>query len=217
MSYPTEQYGEYSGIGKKLKKLKKRVVKVARKVVVAKAGIVTGGLIKPKILGIKSKGAVKLYRKTGKIAKIGAAVAGAVVFGPALLAAVGPTLASAGSASLGALKFVGGKLVSAPKAVLSALTRKGIDPKTTTPDQAVQAGLETGAVTPSMIETLMGAYMGTQGQPAYPGGAEYPARETDEGQTASASELSEAPSNIPSWVLPVGVGVAAFAFMKGRK
>lgn len=77
-----------------LKKLVKKVTssapaKLAKKMVTVQAGIATAGLVKPSVLGIKSKSAQKLYRTTGKVTKI-AVAAGAVAVGGAGLAGAGP-------------------------------------------------------------------------------------------------------------------------------
>jgi hypothetical protein len=193
MSYP-QVYGEYSGFRDKLKKVFKPVTKVVQKVTskgplktvkkvlrkgaVIQAGIVTGGFVKGKALGIKSKSSTKLFKTTAKITRVVAAVALAVVAAPI----VAPYLASAGSATIGALKFVGGKLVSAPKAFLSMLTGKGKNPATMSPEEIVKEGVESGTVTAGMLEQLgpmIPGLIDTINKPAYPGGVDFPARPDD--------------------------------------
>lgn len=225
MSYPQQQYGEYSGLRKKLKKVFKPVTKVVQKVtrkgplkavkkVVRKtaaltAGVVTAGLVKPKFVGVKQKGSKKLFRVGGVVGKVALAVALAPI--------VAPVLSSAGSAVVGGLKFVGGKVVSMGFATKKFLLGKGVDPKTATPDQVVQAGIESGEITPSMIEQLgkaipdvAQAYQSLQ-KPSveYPGGAEYPASPEGVPPREQAGMLDTIKPYLP-WI---GVGVVAIILL----
>lgn len=80
--------GLFSKIGKSGKKIARKVGKAHAPLL----GIATGGLIKPKNLGLKSSGAKKLYRKGGKIARVGAVAAGglfAVAGAPVALGGAG--------------------------------------------------------------------------------------------------------------------------------
>lgn len=169
MSYPLGEEYEDSGLGKR----KRGFRKILRKVGAVAAGA-TGGLVpfvKPKMLGVKSKAGKKYFR----IGRVVGGVTAAVFLAPMAIAKLGgPT----GLTKMGALKFLGGKLVSGPKRLMSALTKKGIDPKTATTEQVVQTGMQTGDVTPSMLETIVSAAQQAgvvPGKPEYPGGAEYPA------------------------------------------
>ena len=209
--------GELSGLRKKLKKIfkapaaivqkvtrkgpLKTVKKILRKQAAISVGIATAGLVKPKFVGIKQKGSKKLFRYGGIVGKAVIAVVAAPI--------VAPYLASAGSAVLGGLKFVGGKLMAAPKAVMSLFASKGIDPKTATPEQAVQAGIETGSITPGMIEQLAGAipavgqafqsYQDSQKSGVeYPGGTIYPS--SPEGQGVGGGIMETMKPYLP-WVI----------------
>lgn len=218
MSYPTtvQEFGEYSGI---FKKIKKRVKKIVRKVVTVQAGIVTGGLIKPKLLGIKSKGAVKLYKKTGKIARVVAIAAGVAVALPMAATYFG---AAKGTTTFGALKFFGGKLVSAPKNLLDKLTGKGINPSTASIEDVLKAGVETGAITPGMWDQLGNLVPGINqalrgGDSLYPGGTDFPSRPEEDSVSGTPETQQGFLSGLPTWALPVGVGLGVIVLMKGRK
>lgn len=175
-------YGEYSGWKKRLKKLASPLSKIGQKLtakgplkglkmglrkVATVAAVGTGGglIFKGKVFGIKSKKNLALFKKVQKFGRVIAVVAAGVVLaplvGPALASAassVGSAIGSAGSAVMGGLKFAGGKLMSAPTKLLSFLSSKGIDPKTATPEQVIQAGIETGDVTPTMLENYATQY-----------------------------------------------------------
>lgn len=125
----------------------KKIKKVVRKVAAGQAGLVTAGLVNPKVLRIKSKSSKKIYKTTGKIAKIGAAVAATVIAAPV----VAPAIGSAGSAVIGGLKFVGGKLVGAGKGVASALADRGETPGTASVAEALRAGAAAGELTPEQL------------------------------------------------------------------
>jgi len=205
-------YGEYAGLLKKIKK-------VARKVVAGQAGLLTLGLVKPKLLGIKSKSSQKIFKKTAKIGRIAAVVVGAVVAAPL----VAPYLASAGTATMGALKFVGGKLISAPGKLIGALTGKGINPSTATPEQVLEAGQETGTVTEGMLEQAMSLIQSrSQGDaPVYPGGTSYPSRPSDQFVEGSEGAPTGGMLETLKPALPwIGAGIVAIAvlpsLLKGR-
>lgn len=72
---------------KLVKRLRKTSAgKLAGKVAAVQAGVVTAGLVKPKVLGIKSDRNQKIFRVTGNVTKVAAAVvlgAGAAGVGPA--------------------------------------------------------------------------------------------------------------------------------------
>jgi hypothetical protein len=197
----------------------KTVKKVLRKQAAFSVGLATAGLIKPKVFGVKQKGSVKFFRAGGLVGKVALAVVAAPI--------VAPYLASAGSATLGGLKFVGGKLVSAPKAFLSMLTGKGKTPTTMSTEDVVKEGIESGLVTHSMLEQLTPMIPGlldsiTQ-KPSveYPGGAIYPAapggEETSQGEPTGGGIMGTLGPMLP-WI---GVGVVAIvvlpALLKGRK
>jgi hypothetical protein len=230
MSYP--QLGEYDdhGLGKggwkkKLKKLAspvsktvqkltargplKTVKKVLRKGAVIQAGILTGGFVKGKALGIKSKSSTKLFKTTAKVTRVVAAVAVAVIAAPI----VAPYLASAGSATLGGLKFVGGKLISAPKAFLSMLTGKGKNPSNMSTEEIVKEGIESGTITHGMLDQLgpmiPGLVEAIREKPTveYPGGADYPA--SPEGAPPGGGMMETLGPMLP-WI---GVGVVAIVVL----
>jgi len=134
----------------------KSIKKGLRKVTAAQTGFITAGLLKPKLFGIKSKSGKKMFKIGGVAGKVVAAVTIGVIAAPF----VAPYLASAGSATLGGLKFLGGKLVSAPMTLLSKLTSMGKTPQTATTDEVVKAGIETGDITPGMLEQLGGVIPG---------------------------------------------------------
>jgi hypothetical protein len=234
-------YGEYAGLLDKFRKVAKAVTKpvarivqkvtskgplktvkkILRKGAVIQAGIVTGGFVKGKALGIKSKSSSKLFKTTAKVTRAVAAVAVAVVAAPL----VAPYLASAGSAVLGGLKFVGGKLVSAPKAFLSMLTGKGKTPATMSTEDVIKEGIESGHVTPGMLEQLgpmiPGLYDALTQKPSidYPGGATYPA--SPEGvppEEQAGGGIMDTLGPMLPWI---GIGVVAIvvlpSLLRGRK
>lgn len=125
----------------------KTVKKAVRKVAAAQAGLMTMGLIKPKVLHITSKSSKKIYKTTGTVAKIGAAVAATVIAAPVIAPAIG----TAGSAVIGGLQFVGGKLVGAGKGVVSALSDRGETPGTASVEEALRAGAVAGELTPEQL------------------------------------------------------------------
>jgi hypothetical protein len=231
-------YGEYEGLFKKIKSVVKKVAspvtkviqkvtskgplkavkKVLRATTAATVAVATAGLVKPKFVGIKSKVGKKIYRTVGTATKI----VGGVVLGVMAAPIIAPYLASAGSATLGGLKFVGGKLVSAPSAVMNLFKSKGIDPNTVTPEQAVQAGIETGSINQGMLDQLgnmipavgqaIQSYQSSQ-QPSveYPGGAAYPA-------SSAGGGIMDTLGPMLPWI---GVGVVAIvvlpSLLRGRK
>jgi hypothetical protein len=236
-------YGEYEGLFKKIKSVVKKIAapvtkvvqkvtskgplktvkKVLRKVAVVQAGVVTGGLIKGKALGIKSKSSTKLFKTTAKVTRVVAAAAVAVIAAPI----VAPYLASAGSAVLGGLKFAGGKLISAPKAFLSMLTGKGKNPATMSTEEVIKEGIESGLVTNGMLDQLgpmiPGLYDALTTKPSvdYPGGATYPASPegtSQEGASQTGGGIMDTLGPMLPWI---GVGVVAIvvlpSLLRGRK
>jgi hypothetical protein len=190
----------------------KTVKKVLRKGMTIQAGILTGGLVKGKALGIKSKSSTKLFKTTAKVTRVVAAVAVAVIAAPI----VAPYLASAGSAVLGGLKFVGGKLVAAPKAFLSMLTAKGKNPATMTTEEVVKEGIESGTVTPGMLEQLGPLIPDLVGalKPSveYPGGTDYPSSPDQRAQegVAPGGGIMDTLGPMLPWI---GVGVVAIVLI----
>jgi hypothetical protein len=152
---------ELGDLGISFKKIRRKVKrafkKVERKVLrplVKTTGAVVGGLtagtlgIKaPKELRLTGKYS-KLYRRAGKVGRVAAIAGGAVFAGPAIagLVAKGAPLA------MGGLKFLGGKLVQAPRQVLDALRGKGLDPVSASVQDVLEAATETGAVSTAHIE-----------------------------------------------------------------
>jgi hypothetical protein len=165
------EFGEYEGLLKRVRKVVKKVArpvtrvaqkvtakgplktvkKALRKVGAAQAGLLTAGVVQPKLLGVKGAKSQRLFTKAGTVTRVAGAVVGTAIAAPAVL----PVLAKAGTAAIGGLKFVGGKLAKAPRAVMDALTSKGIDPGAASPDQVMQAGFETGAVTPGDVQSFL--------------------------------------------------------------
>lgn len=231
------ELGELAGLRKKLKKIGniiakpiqkltakgplKTVKKVLRKQAAFSVGLATAGLVKPKFVGVKQKGSKKFFRAGGLVGKAVIAVVAAPI--------VAPYLASAGSAVLGGLKFAGGKLVSAPKNFLSMLTGKGKNPATMSSEEVVQAGVESGQITPGildqlgpMIPGLVEAVAGARKQPGveYPGGTDYPSAPggVPQDQPAGGGGIMTTLGPMLPWI---GVGVVAIvvlpALLKGRK
>jgi hypothetical protein len=92
---------------KLIKKVRKTSVgKLAGKMVAVNAGIVTAGLVKPKVLGIKSQSNQRIFKTTGKVTR-GVAIATGATF-----AAVGAPVAlgGAGVGSGGLFAGAGGPL-----------------------------------------------------------------------------------------------------------
>lgn len=142
----------------------------------------------------------KIIKKVGKLAKKLAPIALAVV-GTALMPGVGTVLGKAAGAVMGGLKFVGGKLFSAPKPVMDAMTSRGIDPATATPEQVVAVAREVGAVTASTpVQTT-----------AAPAGA-IPEQVVEAGIMAAPRV-----GGLPSWVLPAAGGLAAVAIALSQR
>lgn len=212
-------YLQFGELGKRPGKFRK----LLRKAGALTAGA-TGGLVpfvKPGMLGVKSKSGKKMFR-VGRV--VGAATA-AFYAGPLLATKLG---AKAGISKIGALKFLGGKLVSAPKMLMDKLSSKGIDPKTATPAEVIQAGQETGYVTPGIIDNALkqlGVSGGIQsvpvpeGSPEYPEGATYPVRPTEEG-SETATPVSEAGMFGGGGLTPIlylGAGFLALMMFGGKK
>ena len=137
--------GDYETLeGFKLKKFFKKVGKAVGKVLAVPAGIVGGAIgLKPGLFGIKSEKAKKRYKKLGKVGRVLIGVGAAALLLPLVL----PTIASGASTAVGALKFAGGKLLSAPLSVIKMLTGAGKDPKTATPEEVLEAAEAAGVLT----------------------------------------------------------------------
>lgn len=203
------QFGEYEddGLGKK-----RGVRGLLRKYGGFVAGA-TGGLIpglKPEKLGVHSKSGKKAFR-IGRIV-------GAVTAGIFLAPIVAPYIASAGSATMGGLKFIGGKLVSAPASFLQMLTGKGIDPKTADPGTILQEAQQAGTITPDMVSKAYEAYTGKPTPMEYPGRESFPSRPTEE--EAGPRPVSEGgmfAGVSPVTAVTVGAGVLAILLFGGKK
>lgn len=152
------------------KKVEKAVIrpigKAAKKIapkVLAPLGValapITGGAslavlaAKPQWLGLKSAKAKKDFRKWRKgtliAAGVGAAVAGAIVAGPAIAAAV----SKGASVAMGGLKWVGGKLIAAPKALVDFVAKQGKDIKAMSPEEVLNTASQLGLVTEGQVES----------------------------------------------------------------
>jgi hypothetical protein len=205
-----------------------RFRKLLRKVGAVAAGA-TGGLVpfvKPKMLGVKSKSGKKYFR----IGRVVGGVTAAVFAAPFLIAKMG---GPAGLTKMGSLKFLGGKLVSGPASLMAKMKSKGIDPKTATTQQVIDAGKETGDVTDSMLENVvtlaknMGIQIPGQSQegPTYPGGTSYPSRPPSEGgggegYTTDGSSTGGMFETVKPMLPWIGAGIVAIAvlpsLLKGR-
>ena len=209
-------FGDYDALeGFSLKKFFKKVGKVLStpaKIIGTVTGIIPIASaigIRPKALGFKAASAQRQYRKIGQITRIvgGAAlaVAGGIAFGPAILGAV----KTGASVAWGGLKFLGGKLLAAPKALMEILGSKGIDPGTATPEQVIQAGQEAGYSFPSSSPVVNG-----QAMPASAAQAD-----VSEGEPGAAETVAVQPqtSNVPLVVGGLAVaGLLALAASKRK-
>ncbi len=143
------QFGDYDGLGKfKFKKVLKKVGKVARIAAVAPfavPGMIFAPGLARKAMGIKAgTKAERIFKKVRKGIIAATAVTGAVVFGPAVLSALGTAASSAGSMTIGGLKFLSGKLTSLPSGLMNIFKSRGVDPFTLPPDQVIQEAVNQG-------------------------------------------------------------------------
>jgi len=116
------------------------------------AGVIVGGVGgKASWVGIKSesgKGKFAQGQKIGRVAMpIVLAVAGAVYFGPQLLAAskaIAAQASAAGSFTFGAAKWVGGKLLAVGPLAANILMGQGVQPDQATAEEIVAATTQAG-------------------------------------------------------------------------
>lgn len=156
-------YFEAPGLGTWLAHITKGgIKKMASNVGAAVAGAVTLGLVPPKVFNIKGHSAMQDFRIGRDIGIATAAVVGASVLAPVLFggAAAAPAAAAGvgagtvtgvtggvGTFALGALKFVGGTLVSPmSKALIGQLTGMGVNPADATQQQLIHAGVLAGDI-----------------------------------------------------------------------
>lgn len=145
-------------IGKSVKKAVGKVKdssvgKLATKMTVVSAGVATGGLVKPQLIGIKNKSSQNLFDNTGKVVK-GAAIAAGATF-----AAVGAPVAlgGAGVGSGGLLAGAGGPLAGL---FGKAATQGGVAPTTSLAQRMKDftTGGEMG-FTPQIVRTEQDAFI----------------------------------------------------------
>ena len=137
------QQAQLSGLGFKIS-LKKIIPKFIRKIKVFKAFTLPARLaiaplaaavgLKPKALGFKGGSIVKHWKTMGTVTRIGGAIVGAAVFGPAIAGFIG----KGASVVWGGMKFVGGRLASVPMSLIQGFKGSGAVPQEATPEEAAK-------------------------------------------------------------------------------
>jgi len=219
------EYAEFEDLGKfKFKKIFKPIAKVAKKVapVLAAVNPLTMPLtlfapgVAKKLYGIKSAKAEKSFKIGRKITVGMAAVAGAVIAAPL----IAPIAAKAGSVALGGLKFLGGKVVSMPSKLFSALKGKGYsNPGTASNEEILNTAQETGSITPGMLDQFSRQFPSGQEPYAEGGQLRIPGKE---GEIAEAGMFAGMGGALP-WIIGGGLllltltGVARPVTLRGRE
>lgn len=174
--------GDRMGLGKKLKKL-------GRKYVSVQAGIVTGGLVKPKLLGIKSSDNSRLFRRTGQLTR----TAAIVTAGSFALVGAPVALGGSGVGSGGLLSKVGSLFGGKPS-------------PSSAPDAGDQGG---GVATSGLAERMLGFQQG--------GPSVELARAKVEGEGVGAMLSSVGGGEMMPWLIGgAGLLAALFLFRRGR-
>jgi hypothetical protein len=122
--------------------------------------LATVGILKPKAvdIGVGKKFAKQLVTAS----RIGTAIVGAAVLGPALL----PAITKGGMVAMGGLKWLGGKLMSVPKGVGEILQGQGYPDVDSAPIEAlIDAAQQAGALTPEMMQQALAQSGGSYPMP----------------------------------------------------
>lgn len=211
---------EYEGFGKfKFKKIFKKVAGIAASM--SPTSIFFPGLTK-KAFGIKSAEATKGF-KLGRKVFIGATLAvGAVVAAPFVIPALTSAVSSGGSMLLGGLKFMGGKLMSAPQSLIDHFSRQGQNINDVPPGDIINAAQQLGHVTPQELENAYTQLKTSQATTGLPPSGYYPQEGVEEmawGQPKGVPTTAEAgmfAGGAPTALLIGGSLLALMLFSKRR-
>ena len=181
--------------------------KVVRNALAFVAGTVTLGLIPPKTFHITGHSAMQNFRAGRLVGDITAGAAAAIIVGPAIL----PYISQGGSLMLGGLKWVGGALMSIGPAAAKLLTSRGVNPQQATPQQAIDASVQTGELTQQdLTNAANNIYANSQGD------ALHPALHTTgmaPGSVTLPAEASILESDITEYLPYIAIGVVGIAVL----